>query len=131
MSRAPAELRYTAAFRGGGALKINLQDGLMSDPTTLVRREQFPLLQPFAAPVTATEKKLAEIWCRALGMNRVGRDDAYDDLGGDSFAAASIFVAIEETFAVTLPMATLLETPTVAQLARRIDEVAARGRTES
>jgi acyl carrier protein len=99
----------------------------MSEPTPLVLREHIPLLPAFVAPVTPAQQRLAEIWCTVLGMDRVGIHDPYDDLGGDSLAAAAIFFEIEKVFAVTLPMAILLEAPTVAQLAGRIDAAAAEG----
>jgi hypothetical protein len=37
---------------------------------------------------------LAEIWRRAFGMDCVGITDNYEDLGGDSLLAASIFVEL-------------------------------------
>ena len=87
----------------------------------LVQRELLPLPCPYVAPRTPTERQLAEIWRAALSMDCVGADDAYNDLGGDSFLAAIIFKRIEEKLGVTLPLATLAEAPTVAKLAARID----------
>jgi acyl carrier protein len=96
----------------------------------LVQRELLPLPCPYIAPRTATERRLAEIWRAALSMDCVGADDAYNDLGGDSFLAAIIFKQISEKFGVTLPMATLVEAPTVAKLAAKIDGFRSEGTKE-
>lgn len=88
---------------------------------SLVRREQLPLPGPYAAPTTPTEQQLEEIWRRVLGMDQVGVNDRYNDLGGDSFLATTIFAMIEETFHVVIPVAALVEASTIAELSKRID----------
>jgi acyl carrier protein len=87
----------------------------------LVRREQLPLPRPYVAPRTPTEQVLAAIWRTALSMDHVGVEDDYFDLGGDSFLAATIFRMIEEKFQVALPMAILVDAPTIGALAPKID----------
>ena len=99
----------------------------MSEPY-IIRREQLPLLtRPYVAPRTATERSLAEIWCRVLSLDRIGIEDRYMDLGGDSLMAASIFSQIEAQLGVRLPMVVLDSAPTIAQLAPRIDAMRAQG----
>jgi acyl carrier protein len=89
----------------------------------LVRREQLPLPRPYLAPRTPTEQQLAEIWRTALSMDRVGVEDRYHDLGGDSFLATAIFRMMEETFRVVIPMSILANAPTIAELASKIDSL--------
>jgi acyl carrier protein len=89
----------------------------------VVRREQLPLPRPYVAPRTPTERQLAEIWCTLLSMDRVGVEDAYHDLGGDSFLATTMLSMIDESFGVTIPLAALVEGPTIAGLAQRIDRL--------
>jgi acyl carrier protein len=60
------------------------------------------------------------MWREVLGSDRVGVADHYDDLEVDSLLAASIFVEIEETFAISLPIAALVDAP------REIDELISR-----
>jgi len=72
---------------------------------------------------------LAKIWTEAMGMDRVGVEDRYLDLGGDSLMAAVIFTQIEEKLGVRLPMATLDSAPTIADLASRIDALPAQQRS--
>jgi hypothetical protein len=54
-------------------------------------------------------------------MDRVGVEDGYFDLGGDSFLATTIFHMIKEDFGVAVPMAILVDAPTIAALAPKID----------
>jgi acyl carrier protein len=93
----------------------------------LVRREQLPLPRPYIPPRTVTEQQLAEIWRTVLTMDAVGIEDGYYDLGGDSFLATAIFSMIEERFQVSIPMATLIGAPTIAQLALKIDALLSSG----
>jgi acyl carrier protein len=93
-----------------------------SSESLLVRRDQLPLPRPYLAPRTATEGRLADIWRTVLGMDCVGVEDGYQDLGGDSLHATTIFARIQEEFHVTLPLASLAKAPTVAQLAVVIDQ---------
>jgi acyl carrier protein len=106
-------------------------EGILGEPPRIVQasdrvvpRAQFPLLGAYVAPRTATEHTLAEIWRQALDMDQVGITDKYDNLGGDSLLAAGIFAEIEKAFAVDIPIASLLDLPTVELLARKIDELA-------
>ncbi len=95
-----------------------------TDPL-LVLRSQLPLPHPYVAPRTPTEQCLAEIWCSALTMDRIGIEDSYVDLGGDSLLATIIFEMIRESFGTLVPMATLATAPTIAALARKIDDLLA------
>jgi acyl carrier protein len=54
-------------------------------------------------------------------MGMVGITDNYEDLGGDSLLAASIFARIETTFGINIPIYSFVDAPTVEQLARQID----------
>lgn len=73
------------------------------------------------APANDVESKLKAIWESVLQINPVGVEDNYFDLGGDSFLAVNMFVEIERQFDKTLPLATLLDAPTIRDLARLIE----------
>lgn len=96
----------------------------MSEDRSLVRRELLPLPGRYVAPRTPTEVRLAQIWARVLSMDRVGVEDRYHDLGGDSFLARVIFGEAESAFQLDIPLALLAEAATIAQLAERIDAIA-------
>jgi thioesterase domain-containing protein len=80
-----------------------------------------------SAPRTALECSLAAFWCEVLELHDVGVDDNFFDIGGRSRLAAEVFARIEAELGVRLPLATLFEAPTIAQLARRIDEQGSAG----
>ena len=71
------------------------------------------------APVRSREELeqgLLQIWREVLGLEQVGVDDNYFELGGDSLLATRVFILIKERFGRTLPLATLFRAPTVASL---------------
>ena len=65
-----------------------------------------------------TENQLAGIWRELLGVESIGVDQNFFDLGGDSSLAVRMFAEIEKAFKVKLPLATLYETPTIEELGR-------------
>ncbi|MBW4563693.1 MAG: AMP-binding protein [Mojavia pulchra JT2-VF2] len=74
----------------------------------------------FVAPRTDIEKLLATIWVEVLGIEQVGIYDNFFALGGDSLVALRLFTAIEKSLGQNLPISTLLQAPTVEQLATKI-----------
>ncbi len=75
-----------------------------------------------AAPRDALELQLVKIWETALGVSPVGIHDNFFDIGGDSLLAVGVFLRIEEALGVNLPLATLLQAPTIQQLAALLRE---------
>jgi amino acid adenylation domain-containing protein len=74
------------------------------------------------APRTATERIVADIWAEHLRHGPVGVDDDFFGLGGHSLLAVKLIASIEGKCGVSLPLSLLFEAPTVAALARAIDE---------
>ncbi len=76
----------------------------------------------YRAPANAVEEILAGIYARMLGLERVGVDDSFFDLGGDSLLAMRVIAAVNTSLDAGLAVRTLFDAPTVAQLAPRIGE---------
>jgi amino acid adenylation domain-containing protein/thioester reductase-like protein/non-ribosomal peptide synthase protein (TIGR01720 family) len=74
----------------------------------------------YRAPATVTEEILAGIYARVLGLERVGVDESFFDLGGDSLSAMRLVAAVNAGLDAGLAVHAVFEAPTVAQLAPRI-----------
>jgi aspartate racemase len=75
----------------------------------------------YAEPQTKTERILARIWRKILNVERVSADDKFLELG-DSLAAVTLFVEIENEFGISLPISSLIDSPTLRSLASLIDQ---------
>ncbi len=76
------------------------------------RREQY------IGPRDESEERLVRIWETMLGVSPIGITDNFFDLGGHSLLTARFCAEIEVLYGRRLPLATLLENPTVEDLAR-------------
>jgi thioesterase domain-containing protein len=66
------------------------------------------------------ECQLIRIWESVLEKRGVGVHDSFWELGGQSLTALRLMRRIERTLAKTLPVASLLRVPTIAEMARLI-----------
>ncbi len=76
--------------------------------------------EPYIAPRTAVEERLAGIWCTVLGVNAPGLNDNFFDLGGNSLLATRLLAQVKEVLGVDLNPAVLLHAPTIGQLAATV-----------
>ncbi|AUX48181.1 peptide synthetase [Sorangium cellulosum] len=72
-------------------------------------------------PETALEAALAGIWAEVLGRARVGRNEEFLSLGGDSLRAMQVSGRVSEAVGVDVGPAQLFESTTVAALAAWIE----------
>ncbi|HEY1227232.1 MAG TPA: alpha/beta fold hydrolase, partial [Ramlibacter sp.] len=61
--------------------------------------------------------RLASLWARHFGLARVAPDDNFFALGGNSLLAARLLRDVRDLTGCSLPLSTLLQAPTVADLA--------------
>ncbi|WP_156675154.1 non-ribosomal peptide synthetase, partial [Mycobacterium sp. E2989] len=74
----------------------------------------------YRAPSNATEEILAGTFARVLGVERVGVDDSFFDLGGDSISAMRLIATLNADLSVDLAVRTLFDAPTVRSLSQRL-----------
>jgi enterobactin synthetase component F len=77
----------------------------------------------YAEPVTPVEKKLAALWQEILKVERVGLHDNFFELGGDSLTAAVMSALFPEHLDVELPLGSVFEAPTIADLAVLVERL--------
>jgi amino acid adenylation domain-containing protein len=129
-------------------LKKQLPDYML--PTSFVMLESLPLTssgkvdrlalpapdyshieleKSFVAPSTPLEKAVAESWCLALDINKVGIHDNFFSLGGHSLLATKIISHLRTSLGVNVSLPRFFEAPTIAQLAEIITQMKMQGTT--
>ncbi|WP_319458352.1 amino acid adenylation domain-containing protein, partial [Mycobacterium sp. RTGN4] len=107
-------------------------------PSQLVVLEEFPLTssgkidrralpkpvfaaKAFRAPGTPTEKTVAEVFAEVLGLDRVGLDDDFFALGGDSLIAIRVTSRLQSAVGREVAVRYLFDAPSVGALADFLD----------
>ncbi|WP_246054904.1 type I polyketide synthase [Paracoccus gahaiensis] len=75
----------------------------------------------YVEPRSDLERSLAGFFRELLGVQQVGVEDGFFDLGGHSLIAVRLFSMIRKAYGLDLPLATLFEAPNVAALATLIE----------
>ncbi|MFE7466679.1 amino acid adenylation domain-containing protein, partial [Streptomyces sp. NPDC057499] len=146
---APQLVGYTVAHDGGtcdpDALRAHLRtlvppymvpaafvalDTLPLNANGKVDRRALPAPDPaavrtgteYVAPRTPGEELVAAIWQEVLGLERVGAEDDFFDLGGDSILTLQVTARIRNRFGVSLTVRAVHDAPTVAALADAVEE---------
>jgi len=100
-------------------------DALPVSPNGKIDRKALPvpgrsrpeLDTPLVAGRTPLEKDLAQIWGEVLELDQIGIHDNFLDLGGDSLAATRIVSQVIARFQTEIPLRSLFQSPTVAEMA--------------
>ncbi|MEU5844567.1 amino acid adenylation domain-containing protein, partial [Rhodococcus sp. NPDC047139] len=107
-------------------------------PSAIVRLDELPLnangkldraalpepvfeVREFRAPSTPIEETVAQIFGEVLGVDRVGLDDDFFELGGNSLVATQLVSRLGTALGTHIPVRTLFETSTVEALAARVE----------
>jgi amino acid adenylation domain-containing protein/non-ribosomal peptide synthase protein (TIGR01720 family) len=110
-------------------------DALPLSPSGKVERRALPAPErlvrsadaALAAPETADEAVLAELWAQVLGVERVGVDERFFELGGDSLKAMRLLQKAQAALGCEVPLASVLSGGTVRAMAAALDRGARPG----
>jgi amino acid adenylation domain-containing protein len=79
--------------------------------------------QSFLSPRTPTEQRVAAMVASLLGLPRVGLNDNFFYLGGNSLFGTQVIARLRDAFHVDLPLLTLFDHPTVVDLAAAVERL--------
>jgi amino acid adenylation domain-containing protein len=102
-------------------------DSLPLTPNGKVDREALP--EPaeeaeaaYRAPATPRQELLCSLFAQVLGVPRVGLDDSFFDLHGESLMAMRLVSAIQDRLGAELLVSDIFDTPTVAELDQQVEK---------
>ncbi|MEQ1893532.1 MAG: amino acid adenylation domain-containing protein, partial [Planctomycetota bacterium] len=104
-----------------------LLDELPVTPGGKIDRARLPEPTPETAgglrtpPLGPSEERLAALWRELLDVPEVAREDDFFALGGHSLSATILSARVAKQLGVELPLATLFEARTLAELARALE----------
>ncbi|MEU9851577.1 amino acid adenylation domain-containing protein, partial [Streptomyces sp. NPDC047985] len=130
---APAELRahlkaLVPAYMVPAAFVV--LDALPLNANGKVDRRALPAPDPdavrtgteYVAPRTPGEETVVAIWQEVLGLERIGAEDDFFALGGNSILTLQVTARIRTRFGVSLTVRAVHDAPTVAALADAVEE---------
>jgi acyl carrier protein len=85
------------------------------------------LERQYVAPRTPTEEVLATTCAELLGVDKVGIHDSFFDLGGHSLLATQLISRLRDTFEIELPLRSVFEHPSIAELSVAIEQAREKG----
>lgn len=110
--KVPRQIRFVDALPRNAVGKI--------DRRTLAEAAAATPAESAEESLSEVEQRIAQIWASELEVQRVGLDDDFVALGGDSLAGLRAFVAVEAAFNISLPEEVLTELSTVRRLTRAV-----------
>ncbi|MDB4987694.1 MAG: pks13, partial [Myxococcaceae bacterium] len=125
----PFDVRHVLQFYPEGAgLKLfaELLEGdvhVVKQGTGESRLHPRPRLsQEYIAPSDETERIVAGLWQRALGIDRVGVEDNFFELGGDSVFAGQMVSQLNRTFGTSLAIRDAFDSVTISSWSALVRE---------
>ena len=103
-------------------------ESLPLTPNGKVDRKALPILvgvtepRSYQAPQGAIEETVAEIWSRALAVEKIGTDVNFFEAGGHSLLATRVLSEIRKALGVPVSFRVFFENPTIAGMANLISE---------
>ena len=78
------------------------------------------LSSAYRKPRTDNERRIAQVWSESLQIDKIGLDDNFFEMGGNSLLAQRTVAALAQT-GLTVPVTKLYQFPTVAELSEHMD----------
>jgi acyl transferase domain-containing protein len=92
----------------------------------MAEAERFPrpdLRTPFLPARTPTERMVTQVWEENLGIDAIGVNDPFFELGGTSIVGVAVVTRLAKEYDVELTAASLFERPTAAEFAALLDSL--------
>jgi amino acid adenylation domain-containing protein len=101
-------------------------DAMPLNPNQKVDRRALPMptsenlvgFKMFVPPRNELERQLTQIWEEVLGIEPIGIQNNFFELGGNSLLAVQMLAEVEKQCGKNLPITTLLSSPTIEELAK-------------
>jgi len=91
------------------------------DHKALLAPDRTGLEAGYVAPCTSTEEILAGIWSDVLGVEKVGIQDNFFDVGANSILVARVHYMLQDTFKQKISIINIFEHPTISTLAKYLN----------
>lgn len=79
-------------------------------------------VRQYVAPANETERKISDMWCHVLGVEKVSVVDKFFELGGNSLKAAEMAMQFVREFELKIPLDALYKTPTIRAMSDSFGE---------
>jgi acyl carrier protein len=76
----------------------------------------------YRAPQTARQEVLCSLFAEVLGVPRVGLDDSFFELHGESLMAMRLISSIQDRLSIELLVSDIFDAPTVAELDQQVEK---------
>jgi len=78
---------------------------------------------PFTLPAGEVQTAVVRVWSEVLGIQEIGADDNFLEIGGHSLRAAQVVARLRDVFDVDVPIAAMFAHPTIARLSSFIESI--------
>jgi acyl transferase domain-containing protein len=105
---------------GGGPLTATIGDEQDIPLNAIAGRPALP--SAYVKASNPVEQTVLDIWQEILGISEIGIHDNFFELGGHSLLATQIVSRLRQAFDVQVPLRTIFENPTTAELAAALED---------
>jgi acyl transferase domain-containing protein/acyl carrier protein len=119
---AVSPIHLPTVMRRTNELAQRMLDGTVQPETGLAKHARPTLKTEYVAPQNEAETEIAMVWRDILGIEEVGIDDNFFDLGGDSLLMAGVYRKLQETLGNEVSMVDLYTYTTIRSLAEYLGQ---------